>query len=73
MKQPSLVAPRPQEGLGGRPASSGEPSLNAIATSVNAVEQCSAALARLTPHAGPYAQEVREIRLEIAAVLAPPE
>ena len=73
MKQSSVVAPGPKMGSRGRPASSGEPSLNAIATSLNAVEQCSAALARLTPHAGPYAQEVREIRLEIAAVLAPPE
>jgi hypothetical protein len=47
--------------------------LIAIASSLEAAEQTLAALARLTPHAGPYAQEVREIRLQIAALLARPE
>jgi hypothetical protein len=73
MKHSSVVAPGLRMGPRGRPASSDEPSLIAIASSLEAVEQCLAALVRLTPHAGPYAQEVHEIRLQIAALLTRPE
>jgi hypothetical protein len=73
MKRSSVVAPGPRKGSKGRPASAGEPSLIEIARSLEVVEQRLTALARHTPHAGPYAQELREIRRQIAALLARPE
>jgi hypothetical protein len=73
MKRSSVVSAGPRKGASGRPASPGEPSLIEIACRLEAVEKRLAALAPHTPHAGPYAQELREIRLQIAVLLVLPE
>ena len=73
MKQSSVVAPGPRMGSRGRPASSGEPSLIAIASSLEAAEKTLVALAPHTRLAEPHVQELREIRLQIAALLSHPE
>ena len=73
MKRSSVVSPGPRKGSRGRPSSPGEPSLIEIACRLEAVEERLTALARHRPDAGSYAQDLREIRLQIAVLLARPE
>ena len=73
MKRSSVVSTGPWKSSRGRAASPGEPSLIEIACRLEAVEERLTALARLTPHAGPSTQELREIRLQIAVLVARPE
>ena len=73
MKRSSVVSTGPWKSSRGRAASPGEPSLIEIACRLEEVEERVAALAPHTRLAAPYTQELREIRLQIAVLVARPE